>query len=398
MILCMVFHPMPSFTFIVGTRPEIIKAVPLIEYVSNRGYSYNLIFSGQHFIGSMSRAIFEEYGVQPNIVIEGGDHVERVARLVEYVRRLRDTIMVVIGDTSTALFSTIGYIHNTNDVILVHIESGLHSLNPLSTEERIRTIVEENADIRIAPSELELEILKRRGIRRRAYPFGNPIFNLLEKRSIIPSDDNYVLVTFHRRTNVESETTLTNFVNILRYLSKLSEVKFVTHPTTVDFLRRYNLLERVKSIDHLEIVEPLRHGEFLKLLAKCSFVVTDSEGVQEEALFYRKIAVVLRPSTPRWVAILNKLHFLANPADQEHVIDVINYVVDHKDEIEKRLRAFNNPYHKPTCVMDVVETSANSFEEVIREKRRFDLSKLDFGRMSLDEFLDMFASERDMRV
>lgn len=386
---------MTSFTFIVGTRPEIIKVVPLIEYASKRGYRYNLVFSKQHFIDSMSDAIFAEYGLQPDVVIEGYDHLERVVKLVKYVGGLNDTIIVVIGDTSTALFSTIGYIHNINNVILVHVESGLHSLNPLSTEERIRTIVEENADIRIAPSELELEILKRRGIKRHVYPYGNPIFNLLETKKIVPSDDNYVLVTFHRRTNVGSRAILASFVNILRYISELSRVKFVVHPTTLDFLRKYNLLESVKSIHNLEIIEPLRHEDFLKLLAKCSFVVTDSGGVQEEALFYRKIAVVLRPSTPRWVAVLNGLHFLANPIDQQHAISVINHIMKRKDEIESRSKAFNNPYHRPTCAQDIIETAARLFEEIIMEKRRFDLSRLAFDRMSVNEFLNLFSPERD---
>lgn len=158
-------------------------------------------------------------------MIEGDDHVYRTVKLEEYVAKLSDTIIMIIGDTSTNLYSSIGYIYNTsNKVILVHIESGLHFLNPLSTEEKIRTIAEDIADVRIAPSELEAEILKRRGAVRHVYPFGNPKFNLLEKENITPSDDNYVLVTFHRRTNVENKAVLINFINALRYLTNFMKL------------------------------------------------------------------------------------------------------------------------------------------------------------------------------
>jgi UDP-N-acetylglucosamine 2-epimerase (non-hydrolysing) len=61
----------------------------------------------------------------------------------------------------------------------------------------------------------------------------------------------------------------------------------------------FGLLERAKSNSRLRITEPLDYFAFQKLTSDCSFVITDSGGIQEETTFRRIPCLTLRPNTER---------------------------------------------------------------------------------------------------
>ena len=50
---------------------------------------------------------------------------------------------------------------------------------------------------------------------------------------------------------------------------------------------------------NIEVCEPLKHTELLKLLIKCKLVITDSGGLQEECSFLNKKCLVCRETTER---------------------------------------------------------------------------------------------------
>ena len=52
-------------------------------------------------------------------------------------------------------------------------------------------------------------------------------------------------------------------------------------------------------LSNVRVVDPMPYQELLQLLASCSFVITDSGGIQEEAAFLRKPCVVCRKETER---------------------------------------------------------------------------------------------------
>jgi len=57
--------------------------------------------------------------------------------------------------------------------------------------------------------------------------------------------------------------------------------------------RHQSILKNVK------VVGPMAHPELLQYLADCTFVITDSGGIQEEASFLKKPCVVCRKKTER---------------------------------------------------------------------------------------------------
>jgi UDP-N-acetylglucosamine 2-epimerase len=49
----------------------------------------------------------------------------------------------------------------------------------------------------------------------------------------------------------------------------------------------------------VKVVEPLNHSEVIDLVRRCKLIITDSGGIQEEASFLKKRAIICRKTTER---------------------------------------------------------------------------------------------------
>jgi len=366
---------MVTLYLVAGTRPEIIKLLPIYKYATQNSVEVKFIFSKQHFLKEMSEIFLEEFSIKYH-EIKGDTPEERFNILKKTIENLEEGIIIVVGDTTTVLYTTLGYMYNLSlNVILAHIESGLHSKNPLSPEEKIRTIVESIADIRFAPSEFEKTILESRGIRNYVYVVGNPIYNALEeiveKHKIKTTEKDFVLATLHRRSNINNRQKLKNFIKLLEMLSHHYVVKFVLHPTTVDFLNRFNLWEKLKGLN-IELLSPTTYSSFLKLEAEAKFILTDSGGVQEESLYFKKPVVILRESTPRWIGVINRVHTLL-PLKKINK-NTVQHILEFVDEAKSRYKNFKNPYYNKECAKQIVEILQNIYGEIVSSKKNFDMS------------------------
>jgi len=104
--------------------------------------------------------------------------------------------------------------------------------------------------------------------------------------------DKFALLTIHRAENTDDPTRISA---ILKALNRFNSIEFVfpIHPRTRKILAQYGL--ELKS--HIHAIEPVGYFEMLALEDKCSFVVTDSGGVQKEAYFFQKPCITLRDAT-----------------------------------------------------------------------------------------------------
>ena len=73
--------------------------------------------------------------------------------------------------------------------------------------------------------------------------------------------------------------------------------------------------EKIKSTKHIQLLPPLGYLDFLVLMKRCKFLVTDSGGLQEEATApeISKRVLVLRKSTERLEAVKRGLAELLYP-------------------------------------------------------------------------------------
>jgi UDP-N-acetylglucosamine 2-epimerase (non-hydrolysing) len=159
---------------------------------------------------------------------------------------------------------------------------------------------------------------------------GNLIVDVCKKLSKVATKpagldlpDHFVLLTMHRPENVDDPVKL----KLLRkHLSEVDyNVVFPMHPRTQASMKKYDL----SLPPNVMTIDPVGYLDFLYLLNKCKVVLTDSGGVQEEAVVLRKPCITLRHTSARWETILlnaNRLFPLDRNASLNETIDAMSKV------------------------------------------------------------------------
>jgi UDP-N-acetylglucosamine 2-epimerase len=135
----------------------------------------------------------------------------------------------------------------------------------------------------------------------------------------LPSE--YLLLTIHRPENSDDPIKLEM---LRKHLEKVRyKVIFPVHPRTKNNLARFN----IKLPPNVIAIAPAGYLQFLYLLKNCKLVLTDSGGVQEEAIVLRKPCITLRHTSARWETILLKANILF-PLDRNGSLnDVIESMI-----------------------------------------------------------------------
>lgn len=298
---------------VLGTRPEIIKMSPIIRECERRGLEYLILHSGQHYSYEMDRIFFEQLRLpQPDFNLDAGSgtQAEQTGRIMVGAEKVllkeRPDVVLVQGDTNTTLA---GALTSAKLGIRVgHVEAGLRSYDRSMPEEVNRVLADHLSDMLFAPTEGARRNLELEGMTRNVFVTGNTVVDaVLENRmiaeeSVDPLADHslepgkYVLVTVHRKENVDSPEVLRSIVSGL--LSVREEfgmpVLFPMHPRTEGMAEKIGI-----DLDGITVVKPIGYLEFLMLESKASLILTDSGGVQEEACILRVPCVTLRENTER---------------------------------------------------------------------------------------------------
>jgi UDP-N-acetylglucosamine 2-epimerase len=105
-----------------------------------------------------------------------------------------------------------------------------------------------------------------------------------------------VLITTHRRENL-GEGVGNIFEAVLQLANQEPEAMFILplHPNP-QIRSAAKELEKLKNV---RIIDPLGYRNFMLLLSTSHFVITDSGGIQEEAVSLGKRVLVARESTER---------------------------------------------------------------------------------------------------
>jgi len=303
---------------ILGTRPEIIKMAPVIKALqSKRNVKLTIVHSGQHYDAELSQFFFKELDLpRPdlNLRIGSGSHAQQTAQMLmgyeQALHRFQPDIALAEGDTNTVLAAGLSSVKLR--VTFGHVEAGLRCFDRTMPEEINRTIADDCAQLCFAPTDRSAKNLLREGIApKRIFVTGNTIVDACRKnlpiaRSVsgilerlgLDRGVRFALATVHRDENVANPNRLRR---ILRGLAKLSDFKvvFPVHPRTKKELRVLGLDRLIRKARHILTTKPLGYWDFLRLLDNCQIVLTDSGGVQEEALTVGVPCVTLRYSTER---------------------------------------------------------------------------------------------------
>jgi UDP-N-acetylglucosamine 2-epimerase (non-hydrolysing) len=302
---------------VLGTRPEAIKLAPVIAALGESEFAEpRIISTGQH--PDLVREILAYFHQQPDVdlglMARGQCLTDLLARAVqrlgEHARSHRPDLVVVQGDTTSALAGALAAFYE--HVPVAHVEAGLRSgsLERPFPEEANRVLIGRVARLHFAPTSGSAQNLIAEGIdSQRVHVCGNTVIDALgwlsdstspsgtPEKWGVPADSRLVLVTAHRRENWGSA-----FATVCAAVREMADghpdvhVVFVAHPNPA--LRE--VADRVLA-DHgrVHLAPPLPYAEFIQLLSRCAFALSDSGGVQEEATTLGKPVLLLRDVTER---------------------------------------------------------------------------------------------------
>ena len=302
---------------VVGARPNFMKAWPVVSALEERGASVTFVHTGQHYDDRMAGSFFRELGMrQPDVDlgVGSGSHAwqtgEVMRRFEEVLSEHPSDLVLVFGDVNStaACALTAVKLH----VPVAHVESGLRSGDRRMPEEINRLVTDAISALCFVTEPSGVTNLRAEGVpESRVHHVGNTMIDsLLKFRTDALSrplpdgvPERFGTVTLHRPSNVDDRATLGGIIGALEELSRDLPLAWPLHPRTEKRLEEFELLERVRSCETLLITPPAGYLDFLGTTARAALILTDSGGIQEEALVLGVPVVTLRENTERPVTV-----------------------------------------------------------------------------------------------
>jgi UDP-N-acetylglucosamine 2-epimerase (non-hydrolysing) len=373
-----------SISLVFGTRPEAIKLAPLVLALrSDPRFRCHVCITAQH--REMLDQVLDVFAIEPdvdlNLMRPDQDLAAFTARalleLSNYFKQHRPDLVLVQGDTSTVLCASLAAFYN--GIPVGHVEAGLRTgdLKAPWPEEANRVLTSRLADLHFAPTALSRQNLLEEGIKpQRIWVTGNTVidalFLALEKMHqnppVVPGlpDDclntesgrPLVLITGHRRENFGD-----GFEQICRAIADLAE-RFPNARFVYPVHLNPNVRRPVQAIldtasgrhSNVFLIEPLSYLPFLNLLEKCTLVLTDSGGIQEEAPSLGKPVLVMRQSTERPEAVDAGTVRLVG-TDRQTIVSEVSRLLTEPAAYHSMARA-HNPYGDGKATHRIVEACA----------------------------------------
>lgn len=358
----------PIIVTIAGNRPEIIKLSELAKSLDKSFHSL-FAYSGQHYSKNMSDDFFQELHlrVDYNLNCRTSNPDILTKKIRNFLIKVSPICVILYGDTNTTLSAALAA--SSINCTIIHMEAGLRCFDQTVVEERNRIKIDSISDHLFVPTEMNKVFLKFENVPEDKISItGNLIVDVCKKYSHNFSSTlkeqlpkKYLLLTMHRQESVDDPRRLRILAQLL---SKLNySVVFPIHPRT-----RNNLISHgIDLPPNVTTIDPVGYREFLHLLIKSMLVMTDSGGVQEEAVVLKKPCITLRISTERQETLLvgaNRLFYPFDKTDEQ--LDSINDLVLSMLSIKILI----NPYGK-----DVTKKMITLIKKIVVDSKE-DLVKL----------------------
>jgi UDP-N-acetylglucosamine 2-epimerase (non-hydrolysing) len=310
---------MPSKVLAVfGTRPEAIKLFPVVDALRAEGVDCRVCVTAQH--REMLDQILRLSGIVPdhdlNIMQPGQTLDGLTAALLTKLGAVYDLEkpdrVIVQGDTATAMVGALAAYYRK--IPVSHVEAGLRSgdIHHPWPEEVNRKIVATMADQHFAPTKTSADALRREAVPENTiYETGNTVIDaLLATRARLTADPSMcagidevidrfagkrvIAVTTHRRENFEAMAGMARAIAQIAARGDVGII-FPVHPNP----NVRAAMSALNGADNIAMIDPLDYPDFVRLLDRCTLVLTDSGGVQEEAPTFAKPVLVMRETTER---------------------------------------------------------------------------------------------------
>ncbi|MBB1063520.1 non-hydrolyzing UDP-N-acetylglucosamine 2-epimerase [Limosilactobacillus fastidiosus] len=344
-----------------GTRAEAIKLAPIIEQMKQEPDTWkpSIVIAAQQ-----QRPLLQQTMDYLNLTadfdldlssLKNTNYAEQLSQLIHNLNNVinagQPDMFLVVGDGVTSLAASLVSFYNR--LPLGHVEAGLRTYDKYLPfpDEIHRQITDNLADLYFAPTTRARDnLLSEHHPAQQIYVTGNPVIDSVKERlstdfysdilKKIPDDHRMIILTMQRPESigVPMERVFHTMKDIVE-TNKDVELIYPVYPNG----EVMSLADEVLgNKERIHLIEPLNHGDFLNIAARCDFIVTDSGGIQEEALAIHKPVLLLREKTERQEAIdvgVVKIVGTDPTSIQQAVFSLLN---DHK--VYKKMDQAENPF------------------------------------------------------
>ena len=372
---------MKKVLLVFGTRPEAIKMAPLVKEFQKDivNFETKVCVTAQH--REMLDQVLELFEIIPdydlNLMKPGQDLYDITSNVLlgmkDVLSDFKPDIVLVHGDTTTTSATSLAAFYQ--QIKVGHVEAGLrtHDIYSPFPEEVNRQITGILASFHFAPTITSQDnLLRENKDSENILVTGNTVIDALFlaldkiknnkdlelqiKNQIldfgykIKEDKKIILVTGHRRENHGQ-----GFINICEALKEiaLNNPTFdIVYPVHLNPNVQKPVKEILSNISNIYLIEPLQYEQFLYIMDKAYFIITDSGGVQEEAPSLGKPVLVMRDTTERPEALEAGTVKLVG-TDKNKIIKEAQSLIDNKSEYEKMSKS-HNPYGDGKACVKIV--------------------------------------------
>jgi UDP-N-acetylglucosamine 2-epimerase (non-hydrolysing) len=346
---------MPVF----GTRPDTIKMAPVVHALAEHPEIEPVVcVTAQH--REMLDDLLTLFEIRPdfdlNVMTRDQtltDITTRVLAGMEGVlKSVRPEVVLVHGDTTTSTAAALAAFYQK--IPCGHVEAGLRTGDPWVPfpEEMNRRLTGTLAQFHFAPTALaRAHLLQEHVPHENIAVTGNTVidaFQAAAARTDLPSPPGWdrldarrpiIVVTAHRRENHPHMREICEAMLEIVHLPQRPQILWPVHPSP-----------HVRPIAHavlgserrVVLGDPLDYAEMVAAVRDCTFVLTDSGGIQEEAPCLGKPVLVMRDETERPEGVKAGTLELVGP-HRERIVRAAARLLADRAAYERMARAVN-PY------------------------------------------------------
>ncbi|KRL26160.1 UDP-N-acetylglucosamine 2-epimerase [Limosilactobacillus frumenti DSM 13145] len=358
-----------------GTRAEALKLAPIIEQMKKDPTTWqpSIVVAAQER-RSLLQQTMKFLNVKSDFDLDTSEisHVNAAEKLSQLLHNFNNVInasqpdmMLVVGDAATSLAaSLVSFYHH---LPLGHVEAGLRTYDKFSPfpDEMHRRLTDDLADLYFAPTTGARDnLLSEHHPAEQIYVTGNTSIDAVRERLTadfhnevldqIPDDHRLIILTMQRPESIGApmERVFHTMKDVVETNPDV-DVIYPVYPNSEVISMADDVLS---NQDRVHLIEPLNHSDFLNLVARSDFLITDSGSIQEEAPALHKPVLLLREKTERQEAVEEGSVKIVgtNPTSiQQAVFELL-----HKPKIYRKMAEAPNPFgdgHASEKILQIIQ-------------------------------------------
>lgn len=363
---------MEKILIVFGTRSEAIKMCPLVNaLIAKLNYNIKVCILGQY--SESVEAVTNLFEIIPdyNLFVEKNNQnlfyltTNILQKLKFILDKEKPDLVLVQGDSSTSFITALASFYLK--IPLGHIEGGLRTYDIYSPypEEFNRQAIGMIASYNFVPTRsAKLNLIKEGKDPATIFITGNTVIDTLKKT--IKSDYTHPLLEWAEdsRLIIVTAQHKENFGEPLRNIYRaVKRIVEEVPDTKVILSSNLNPIEKdlteevFKNHDKIRLIGPLSVVDFHNLLNNSILVLTDSEGIMDEAPSLRKPVLILKDTIDRPEGIqAGTLKMVGT--NEENIVRNCKWLLSDKVLYQKMSKSYN-PYgdgYASERIADIIQT------------------------------------------